>query len=183
MKTAMTVMGVIEKFIALLSTISGCIIMGLMLMIGVDVVMRIFGSSILGSVEIVAMSVPIIVFLGAGYTALTEMHIRVDIIKAWPHMDRFFNLVCIAAIAILAWNGMGLGLQAKALGVATNIAKIPRWPAMVVTSFGMFIIALAMILNEIKAYFNIYMARKEKALLRSGQRVVAQAVPPDKEDA
>ena len=183
MKTAMNIMGVIEKFIALLSTISGYIILGLMLMISVDVVLRILGTSILGSVEIVAMSVPVIVFLGAGYTALNEMHIRVDIIKRWPHMDRFFNLLCIAAIGIIGWYGWGYGLQAKALGIATNIAKIPRWPVMVITSFGMFIIAVAMTLNEIKAYMNIYKAHKEKALLRSERRIKTQAIPPEREDA
>ena len=184
MKTVMNVIRAVEKFILLLNTISGLIILGLMVLIGIDVVMRILGSSVKGSVEIVAMSVPIIVFLGAGYTALTEMHIRVDMVKRWPQMDRITNLLCIAAIGVMAWYGLEYGLQAKALGIATNIAKIPRWPAMVTTSFGMFIIALAMVLNEIKAYIGIYRARKDNALIRSGHIMVnAPAAPKEKEDA
>jgi len=182
MRIAMSIMGVIEKFIALLSTIAAFITIGLMVMISIDVILRVLGTSILGSVEIVAMSVPAIVFLAAGYTALTEMHIRVDIIKRWPHMDRFFNILCIAAIGIIAWYGWGYGIQAKALGISTNIAKIPRWPIMLVTAFGMYIIAIAMVLNEIKAYMRIYRAHKDKALHLSESRVNAQAIAPERED-
>ena len=162
MKTTMKIVAAIEKFIKLASILAGVITLGLMIMICIDIILRFLGTSIIGSVEIVAMSVPIIVFMGSAYTALTEMHIRVDIFKRWPHMDRVGNLFCIAAIGVSGWYCILQALQTRTLGVATTILKMQRWPAMLVTALGMLLVAVAMILNEIKAYIAIYQKRKGK---------------------
>jgi TRAP-type C4-dicarboxylate transport system permease small subunit len=159
----------IEKFIKAVSILDGFLIIALMIVIGVDIVMRIFGKSITGSVEIATACVPVIVFLGAGYTALQEMHIRVDIIKRWPHMDRVTNLICIAVIGVLGYYCGVQALQVKALAASSTVLHIPRWPLVMLTSFGMIMVAVAMILNEIKAYINIIASssRSNKAALSS----------------
>ena len=162
MKKTNKVFVAIEMFIKAAGILSGLITIGLTLMICIDIVMRVFGTSIIGSVEIISMCVPIIVFMGAGYTALNEMHIRVDVIKRWPHMDRVMNLLCIAAIVISGWYGIEHALQTRSIGITTNILRMQRWPTMLITAIGMLIVAVAMILNEIKAYMRIYQKLKGK---------------------
>ena len=162
MKITMKIIGAIEKFIKAASILAGLITIGLMIMICVDIIFRLLGSSIVGSVEIVAMSVPVIVFMGTAYTALTEMNIRVDIIKFWPLMDRVGNLLCIGAIGVSGWYCLMQALQTREIGVATTILKMQRWPVMLVTALGMLLVAVAMILNEVKAYIKIHQKRKGK---------------------
>jgi TRAP-type C4-dicarboxylate transport system permease small subunit len=164
MKITKAVMRAIESFIKAVSILDGFLIVALVLIIAVDIVMRIMGKSINGSVEIVAASVPIIVFLGAGYTALQEMHIRVDIVKRWPHMDRITNLLCIVFIAVIGYYCVIQAFQTKALAASSTILHIPRWPLVLTTGFGMFMVALAMVLNEVRAYINIFLNRKHRKI-------------------
>ena len=162
MKITMKIFAAIEKFVKAASILAGFITFGLMLMICIDIVLRLLGKSIIGSVEIVAACVPVIVFMGSAYASLTEMHIRVDIIKRWPHIDRVGNLLCVGAIAISGWYGVTQAMQTRSLGVATTILKMQRWPIMLVTALGMLLVAVAMILNEVKAYIGIYRKLKGK---------------------
>lgn len=164
MKIVQTIIRALEKFIKAVSIFDGFLIIALMLMIGVDIVLRMFGKSITGSVEIATMIVPVIVFLGVGYTALQEMHIRVDIIKRWPNLDRFTNLLCIVAIICVGYHCCVQAMQVKDLATSSTILQIPRWPFVLVTGFGMFMVSLAMLLNEIKAWINIFQNRKNKKL-------------------
>ena len=162
MKISMKIIRAIEKFVSAVSILDGFLIIALMLMIAVDIAMRMLGSSITGSVEIATMIVPVIVFFGVGYTALQEMHIRVDIFKRWPHMDRVTNLMCIAAVAVIGVCCVRQAIQVHNIATSSTILRIPRWPFVLTTSFGMFMVALAMILNEIKAYIKIFQKHKEK---------------------
>jgi len=162
MKITMKIIRAIEKFIHAVSIFDGFLIIALMLMIAVDIVLRMLGSSVTGSVEIATMIVPILVFLGVGYTALKEMHIRVDIFRRWPHMDRVTNLMCIVIIAAIGVYCVRQAMQIYSIGTASTILRIPRWPFVMTTAFGMFMVSIAMILNEIKAYILIFQKHKEK---------------------
>ena len=157
----MKIIKAIEKFIQFFGTLSGYVIIGMMLLIGVDIVMRLMGKGINGSVEIVTSCVPVIVFLGVGYTALQEMHIRVDVVK-WHHIDRLMNLICIVALIIFGYYTVLAALQAKALGTSSTLLSIPRWPLVMTTAFGMFMVSLALILNEIRHYGELIASRKHK---------------------
>lgn len=158
----MKVLRVIEKFIRAVSILDGFIVVALMLMINADIILRALGKSITGGVEIATIVVPVIVFLGVGYTALKEMHIRVDIFKGWPYMDRVTNFLCIVTLAVIGYFCLVQGFQVKSLGTASTVLRIPRWPVVMVTAFGMFMVTLAMILNEIKAYSRLITSRKNR---------------------
>ena len=162
MKTTMKIIKAIEKFVHAVSILDGFLIIALMLMITVDIILRILGSSITGSVEIATMIVPILVFFGVGYTALQEMHIRVDIFKRWPHMDRITNLLCIAVIAAIGYYCVLQAIQVHSIATSSTILRIPRWPFVLTTAFGMFMVTLAMVLNEIKAYIKIFQKHRDK---------------------
>ena len=156
MKSIMKIFSVLEKTIKNISVTGGYLLTALMLMIDTDVVMRLFGKSITGSVEIVAMSVPVLIFFGVGYTSLMEMHIRVDIIKRWPHMDRVTNLLCIAVTGSVGYYCVRQTFQTMQLSLRSTTLHIPRWPIVLITAIGMFIVVVAMIINEIKAYMRIF---------------------------
>lgn len=177
MKITMKIIGAIEKFVHAVSIFDGILILALMLMITVDIVMRMFGSSVTGSVEIATMIVPVIVFFGVGYTALKEMHIRVDIFKRWPHMDRVTNLICIAGIAAIGFYCVRQTVQIYSIGTSSTILRIPRWPFVMTTAFGMFMVTIAMILNEVKAYIKIFQTFKEKRTLLSPAAEIELAAP------
>ncbi|MCL1828547.1 MAG: TRAP transporter small permease [Oscillospiraceae bacterium] len=162
MNAAGKIIGAIEKFIKAVSILDGYIILAMMLMICVDIVMRVMGTSITGSVEITTMAVPVIVFFGVGYTALQGMHIRVDIIKRWPHIDRFTSLLSIVVIAVIGYFCVVQAIQVYNLSTSSTILHIPRWPFVLITAFGMFMVVLAMILNEIKIYTDILRQRGKK---------------------
>ena len=156
----MKVINAIEKFISIVSVISGYIIAALAIMICVDIIMRAMGSGIKGSLEITIASVPFIAFLCVGYTMLKEMHIRVDILKRWPVLDRITNTICIVFFLVLGYYCGEYMLQQFDMGTATTVLHIPRWPIILVTSFGMYLMGVSLILIEIKTYKRLLEARK-----------------------
>lgn len=161
----MKVMHGIEKFIGAVGVVAGVIIAALASMICVDIVMRYFFlSSITGNVEIIISSVPVIAFLSVGYTMLKEMHIRVDVVKKWPILDRVMNTVCVVFLLIIGYYIAVYAMGVKDIGTVTALLKIPRWPLVLVTSFGMFMVALALIVNEIKRYIQFFADRKKGVL-------------------
>jgi len=152
----------IEKFFDVVSVINGIIIVALVVMVCIDVVMRSMGSGITGSVEITISSVPVVGALSIGFCMMKEQHIRVDVIRIWPHMDRVTNILCIVFILIIAYYSLDYMSQVQMLGTSSQILRIPRWPLLVITSFGLFSTVLALIVNEIKAYMKILNKRKNK---------------------
>lgn len=158
----MKIIKIIEKIISIMSIIGGVIIVIMMLLVCSDILLRQIGRPISGSTEIVISLLVLIVFFGIGYCALQEMHIRVDIIKAFPHLDRFTNFICIAVCIFIGIQCFNTGITAYTMQISSNLLKIPRYPFVLVSSFGMFFVAIAMILNELKAYIKIFAVKKEK---------------------
>lgn len=147
----MKIVNGLGKFITAIAIADAVILIAMMILIGVDIVWRLLGGGVKGGVEIVTMTVPLIVFLGVGYTMLHEMHVRVDVFKvAW--FDRVCNVICIAFMILIACMTWSLAFQTKGLGTSSTILHIPRWPFVLVTSIGFFLVALALVLNEAKHY-------------------------------
>ncbi|NLY38074.1 MAG: TRAP transporter small permease [Firmicutes bacterium] len=153
-----------EKFIywvsektAILGTI---VLIILMAMIVIDVFSRnIFNYTIVGAVELTEMMMPCIGFLGIAWCALQGGHVVVDIlISALPvKTQRVFdgmNYVLGAAVTFLiGWYTLQQSIYAKQIRVVTESLDIPKYPFMLVTAIGFFLMTLAsltLLINSMK---------------------------------
>jgi TRAP-type C4-dicarboxylate transport system permease small subunit len=123
------------------------ILLAMMMMTVFDVILRYFFSKpIIGSMEISVVLMVCVVFLGIGWCALNEGHISVDIItgklskRGRALLNAFDNIVTLVLALIIAWRSFIEALSAKEMEVSSPILGIPRYPFIIVTSFGFFLL-------------------------------------------
>jgi TRAP-type C4-dicarboxylate transport system permease small subunit len=105
----------IDWIIMIFGGISGVIMIFLMCFTTCDIFARLFNHPILGSTEVTVVGVAALVFLGFGYCALQEGHIRVDIFKGWPWMDRVTNTIAAVALLVMSYHCFVQGNFVRAL--------------------------------------------------------------------
>jgi TRAP-type C4-dicarboxylate transport system permease small subunit len=123
------------------------ILLAMMMMTVFDVILRYFFSKpIIGSMEISVVLMVCVVFLGIGWCALNEGHISVDIItgklskRGRALLNGLDNIVTLVLALIIAWRSFIEALSAKEMEVSSPILGIPRYPFIIVTSFGFFLL-------------------------------------------
>lgn len=131
---------------------------GMMFLTLGDVIGRIFGHPIVGTVELTELIMGMMVYLGVGYTTFLRGHIRVDILVTHlrPRVQAVLDLLTVAIgfvfTAAICWR---LFLQAQSRvenGDLTSIWELPVWPAawvmavasiLMVTSLGLHLVLTA----------------------------------------
>ena len=155
-----------EKIIRLIIEVSGVvgviILVGMMAVTVADVIGRyFFRRPIIGSMEISIHFMVCVVFLGMGWCALNDGHIRVDIItdklskRGEALLDGFDNLATLIVGLIIAWRSYIEVLTVKEMDVNSPILGIPRYPFVFVTAFGfllLFFAALILFIRDLKSF-------------------------------
>lgn len=156
------VIRVIDRVISVFGFIAGSIMIFLMCFTTCDIFARLFNHPILGSTEVTVVGTASLVFLGFGYCALHEGHIRVDIFKGWPWMDRVTNTIAALSLLVIAYQCIVQGNFVLALNNSTQLLKIPKFPFYWASGLGFLLIALALFSLEYKHYYLKYKENKEK---------------------
>ncbi len=107
-----------------------------------------FIHAFVGSDEVAAFLMGLVVAFAIGYTALQKGHIRVDITlqyvpkKALPWFDIFTYFFSLVFYIFLTWQFWRNGLENLRSHVASNILLIPVYPVMFIMIIGTVFLAL-----------------------------------------
>jgi TRAP-type C4-dicarboxylate transport system permease small subunit len=139
---------------ALLATVAGMALIGMVVLIAVGVTMRfLLRQPILGSNEIVQLVAVAVVMLALPYCTATDGHVRVDVLdaaigKAGRLMgDIVSRGLSIFVLSILSWRAVLKGLDSLHYGDATNMLRLPLWPFYFLLALGVALAALSLLLQ------------------------------------
>jgi len=149
---------VVRKIVRHLAILAGVTLLFLMLLTVYAVVMRyVFNSPILWALDCARVGLVVLVFFGLAYCGLTGGHIAVDFLGffAPPPIvqisDVIIRSICVALVALMAWQAMKQGLDALEFGEGTNELEIPLFPFFAVVAFGSFIYCIVLIIQVARA--------------------------------
>lgn len=141
-----------QIIIGLCCTLAGVALVGMMALTMADVILRgLFNTPIRGSFEIIELLLAWTFFVALPATFLLDDHIVVDLIdgmmpKAVPALKRLGEIVAIAVIALMAWQGWTSAKDTLLFNDVTPDLEIPRilyWVPVLIGLVGSGIAALA----------------------------------------
>jgi len=115
---------------------------------------------ITGIIEIIETLTVLTVFLIIGWTALNKAHVVMDLVsqvlpkKVLKALDVINYFIIIVFSLLIAWQSLLQAQLAKKMNIGTMLLDIPRWPLLIVTAYGFFIICIA-------AFILLYGLKKE----------------------
>lgn len=142
-----------ERVLHLGALLGGLVLFAIMLLVSVSVFFRYaLNQPILGNQELVEIGMSVVVMLAMPYAALTEQHIRVDILDhrlgsagrfAGDLLARVVSILVLGLLVRKAWNK---ALDAHEYGDVTNMIEVPVWIAYGAITLGMsfFLLVLAL---------------------------------------
>lgn len=149
----------LEKYTIKLIEFSGkmavLFLLFLMLMTVADVVLRyFFRRPILGSTEISVSLIVCVVFLGIALCALRGRHLSIDLIsgiisdKTKLILDSIDNILTMIFALLVAIQSFSHGMYAREMEFQSTLLSIPRYPFILVTAYGFFLLFLASIILQ-----------------------------------
>jgi TRAP-type C4-dicarboxylate transport system permease small subunit len=142
----------VEKFVVYCNGVGGVAMLFSVIFSTVNIVMRTFHLSIPGSVEIVSNTNVVIAWLGFGYCAFKDKHIKIEVTNKWPLLDRIYNIIVIIGLCVFGVQCIIQGITAYNLRTTTPILHFIKYPFYYVTALGFFSMMIAVICNECKFY-------------------------------
>jgi TRAP-type C4-dicarboxylate transport system permease small subunit len=134
--------------------LAGAALIGVMLLIGLDIVCRIFGHPIPGAYEIVSFAGGLVIGLALPATSRANGHVSTDLLlEKLPGRARFFLVVMtrLIGIAIFLLAGYGMimmGIRLKAAGETTAVLSLPFYYVIYAVG-GAFWVQALVLLSEI----------------------------------
>lgn len=128
----------------------------IMLLIIGNIVLRYFWAPIKGTYEIVEILGALFLALGAAYCSATRSHIAVDFLveklsqRKQTVIDIFSNLISFVFITFISWGVMGYAWTIYHRGRETAALGIPLYPVCYLVSFGMYLLALVVLVELIR---------------------------------
>jgi len=122
------------RFNSWMNSVSGVTLLLMMLLTVTDVVLRVFGSPIVGTYEIVSIAGALIIALAMPQTSSEKGHICVDFFSETrsPGVRRALyiatRVAAIALFALLTWGLLSKSLGLSRAGEVTATLEIPRYP-------------------------------------------------------
>lgn len=108
----------------------------------------ILNSPIRGNIEIIVYLMVCVVAFGMGRCTLKDGHIRVDLIKVGPIVEKMNHILLLFLCLVIAWQNVMQGIKVFSMGTVSQLLGIPKFPFYIVMGFGFFMIALAIVTTE-----------------------------------
>jgi TRAP-type C4-dicarboxylate transport system permease small subunit len=142
----------LKWFVTVPAIIAGVVLVCIMLLTTADVILRFFfNSPITGCAEITQRLIIVAGFLGMGWCALSNMHIKVDLVvgklpsKAQKVFSAFNYIVVAAVSFIVSTQSYKQASLVKRMHVQSQLLGIPNFPFYYVVSISYFILFLTII--------------------------------------
>ncbi len=126
--------GILLRVSKILSYIGGAALTFMMLLTVADVILRAGGRPILGTYEIVAFSLAIVIGFTIPQVSLDRGHVIMEIVldkvskRSKTVMNTFTRLLCITLFAIIGYNLFLIGNELIASGEVSSTLKLPFYP-------------------------------------------------------
>lgn len=130
-----------------------CILVAMMILTVIDVFLRrVFNSPIPFSLELVEFMMVLTGFLGLAWCAMSESHIKVDLImssmprRAQGIIDSLCYLAGLGISGIIAWRSVMESLAIRKLHTESSVLGIPIFPFHLVVAAGFGALALSILI-------------------------------------
>ena len=146
----------IDRISARLNGVSAAAVVFIMLLTCADVVMRLFGSPIPGTYELVGYFGAVIVAFALAYTSVERGHISVELlIDHLPARPRAFiegagHLVSAVLFGLLAWQCQVYAIDLLESGEVSPTIGIPTWPFVFALVAGCGMLSLVLFLEALR---------------------------------
>lgn len=146
----------ISKVLKVMNVIAGVALTFIIVLTVCDVVLRAFGSPILGVYEIVAMAGGVVIGFVAPYTSWIRGHIFMDFVvqKLSSGAQRAFTIAtrCVGILLFLmiSWNVIKIAANFHDVGEVSNTLQIPLYPIASGVGFCFFVLAVVLFCDIVK---------------------------------
>jgi TRAP-type C4-dicarboxylate transport system permease small subunit len=137
--------------------ISAVFLLGVMLLVVANIVARLFGSVVKGSIELIELMIVVTVALALGFTALKQSHVIVNIIfsrfsnKVQATIRIFTITMSIGVCAVITWASARIMYERALLNEQTDLLKISSFPFRLIWVFGLVLFCLILLIDLGKA--------------------------------
>ncbi len=157
-----TVDGILQKASKVLNALGGAALVFMMLLTVADVVGRMFGHPIIGTYEVVALSLAVVIGFTMPKVALDRKHVYMEIVvdkltgKGRALMLSFTRLLCLLLFVLAGYNLLTVGNEFRLSGEVSSSIRIPFFPVAYGMSVCCFVLALVFSLDIAKIWRGRY---------------------------
>jgi TRAP-type C4-dicarboxylate transport system permease small subunit len=126
--------GILRFISKILNIIAGIAVTFMMFLTVADVLLRAGGHPIIGTFEIVALSLALVIGFGIPQVSLDRGHVYMDFLldklskRGKNVMNTFTRVLCLILFAFIGYNLFNVGARFHASGEVTATIKIPFYP-------------------------------------------------------
>lgn len=126
--------GILLKVNKILSYIAGVALTFMMLLTVADVLLRAGGRPILGTYEMVAFSLAVVIGFGIPKVSLDRGHVYMEVVldkvskRSKAILNSFTRILCLILFAIIGYNLFLVGNELYASGEVSSTLKLPFFP-------------------------------------------------------
>ena len=148
--------GVLDVFCFIaenLSIIGGIALVAMMVLTIVDVVLRRFGSTVTGNVELISYLICVVVFLGFGKSVFIDSFTKVEVFdfrKAEPFIKALMDVIHVVMCGFTSYYCFAQSTVARRMGTSSLMLDIPRWPFIFLSGVGFLLITVSVPLSIYK---------------------------------
>lgn len=161
-KKQISVISGFTKLVQWMDEISKIILLGIMLFIVINILMRrLFNSPITGSYDLVSLFIVIVVVLALANCAVQKGHIAIDFLvdrfPLWIQrlIDFTTNIVCLIFIVLFTYYTAKHAYITAISGDSTLTLKIPYYPFIYATSFGYLLLSVVLLIDLINLFKDV----------------------------
>src|ERR1035437_10034926 len=157
---------ILSRFLSLagkvLNVIGGSALTFMMFLTVADVIMRAFGRPILGTYEIVGLSLALVIGFGIPKVSMDRGHVYMEFVvdklpKNWKSiMHTFTRVLCIILFIIIGYNLFSVGNEFHTSGEVSPTLKLPFFPVAYGVGVCCFIECLVFVIDIIKIWRGQY---------------------------
>ena len=147
-----------KRIAGYMNTLAGIVLFLMMMLTVVDVVLRMFGTALLGTYELVAVAGAIVVGFAVPNTSMDRGHVCVDfLVEGWSPVIRntvfvFTRILGICLFGLLSFYLLRKGIHLYKTGEVSLTLHIPYYPAAYGLAFCFFMECFILIADMFKTF-------------------------------
>ena len=162
-------MDLLDRFNAILNKalafVSGCSLIAMMMVTVGEMILRMFGRPMAGTVETIGWLAAVTTAFALGYTQIHRGHVAIDLFvnrlvpRSRAVISMLIYLASEALFIIITWNVFGYAGVLKRSGSLSETMKVIVYPWVYLVSLGCAGLTLALLVDFIKSCASIFAAK------------------------